>query len=790
MLSAGSKRENMAQMEGYIPDRVKNAEKRLEQNVYDVEAWSILLRDSQNKKIEEARPLYEKIVTQFPNAGRYWKIYIEHEMKSRNFERVEKLFQRCLMKVLNIDLWRCYLTYVKETKGSLPTYREKMAQAYDFALDKMGMDILSYPIWSDYINFLKSVEAVGSYAENQRITAVRKVYQRGIINPMMNIEQLWKEYINYEQGINMLIAEKMISDRSREYMNARRVAKEYEAVTRGLNKNSPSVPPQGTPEEAKQVELWKKYIAWEKSNPLRTDDHALITKRVMFAYEQCLLCLGHHPDVWYEAALFLEQSSKLLTDKGDLNAGKLFSDEAAAIYERATTTLLRKNTLLYFAYADFEESRMKHDKVHQVYNKFIEIPDIDPTLAYIQYMKFARRAEGIKTARIVFKKAREDARSGHQVYVAAALMEYYCSKEKTVAFKIFELGLKKYGDNSDYIMAYVDYLSHLNEDNNTRVLFERVLTSGSLPPEKSVEIWNRFLEFESNIGDLSSILKVEKRRAAAIEKLKEFEGKETALLVDRYRFMDLYPCSPQELKSLGYRDVTRLPVVVSSAPASKREVREESVADQQNLVYPRPDTGQMIPFKPKQICRAPWSDSDHGPVPSAQSSLGRSAAPQNKKRRRKRKRDHQGSRLMEGQREATGAHIVPGGVFPPPPAASELMMRLPPPHCFMGPFAAVDELMEVFRTMNLPEKPPRPSENGVSKEHLKLFEHSQTGGLQSGNPGSGGGVKRKHRDGAAAGAGGGTNAGGGGAEESEEEDGGLAPPAHDIYRSRQQKKVR
>ena len=39
----------------------------------------------------------------------------------------------------------------------------------------------------------------------------------------------------------------------------------------------------------------------------------------------------------------------------DQNAGKLFADEAAAVYERAITTLLKDNMLLYFAYADFEE---------------------------------------------------------------------------------------------------------------------------------------------------------------------------------------------------------------------------------------------------------------------------------------------------------------------------------------------------------------------------------------------------------------------------------------------------
>lgn len=40
---------------------------------------------------------------------------------------------------------------------------------------------------------------IGQYAENQRISAVRKVYQRGIVTPMVNIEQLWAEYCAYEK---------------------------------------------------------------------------------------------------------------------------------------------------------------------------------------------------------------------------------------------------------------------------------------------------------------------------------------------------------------------------------------------------------------------------------------------------------------------------------------------------------------------------------------------------------------------------------------------------------------
>lgn len=701
-------------------EKLQRAQKTVDDTPYDLEAWGILIREAQNRTITEVRPVFERLVSIFPSAGRYWKIYIEQEMKMRNFEKVEKLFQRCLIKILNIELWKLYLSYVKETKASLATYKEKMAQAYDFALDKIGMDIHSFSIWNDYILFLKSVEAVGTYAENQRISAVRKVYQRGVVNPMINMEQLWKDYMAFEHSVNPMIADKMASERSRDYMNARRVAKELEAVTRGLNRGAPSVPPTGHPEEIKQVELWKKYIAWERSNPLRTEDTSLVAKRVMFAIEQCLLCLGHHPAVWHQAAHFLELSSKILTEKGDVNAAKNLSDEAGTMFERATNTLLSKNMLLYFAHADFEEGRVKYDKVHQIYQKFLDINDIDPTLAYVQYMKFARRAEGIKSARTVFKRAREDIRCKHHVFVAAALMEYYCTKDKNIAHRIFELGLKKFSDNPKYVLCYIDYLSHLNEDNNTRVLFERVLSSGSLEPEKSVDIWNRFLEFESNIGDLASIVKVEKRRSSVLEKIKEFEGKETAQLVDRYKFIDLYPCSPIELRSIGYIEVSNLGRNNPGVLPCQKDTEEIIVT------LPKPDISQMIPFKPKV-----------NPLP--------------------------------------GEHPVPGGAFPLPPTAAQLCTILPPPDCFRGPFVHVDTLIDVFGRIQLPDHAPQPvADNGCD---TKLFDLAKSVHwiVDESNDGSTVVGKRKR-----------TRIGG---EDSEDED--LPPPpVNDIYRQRQQKRVK
>lgn len=64
------------------------------------------------------------------------------------------------------------------------------------------------------------------------------------------------------------------------------------------------------------------------------------------------------------------------------------------------------------------------------------------------------------------------------------------------------------------------------------------------------------MEFESHVGDLPSILKIDRRRR---DSLKEQYGEmQTLLLIDRYKFLNLVPCTSEQLRLMGYGVQTRL----------------------------------------------------------------------------------------------------------------------------------------------------------------------------------------------------------------------------------------
>ena len=53
----------------------------VEQNQYDIDSWHSLLRLISSEKIDLYREnAYEKLIRVFPTSGKFWKVYIEHEV--------------------------------------------------------------------------------------------------------------------------------------------------------------------------------------------------------------------------------------------------------------------------------------------------------------------------------------------------------------------------------------------------------------------------------------------------------------------------------------------------------------------------------------------------------------------------------------------------------------------------------------------------------------------------------------------------------------------------------------
>lgn len=94
-------------------------------------------------------------------------------------------------------------------------------------------------------------------------------------------------------------------------MTARSSNTALQNITRDLNRTSlPMLPPalgfDGDTEYVKQVEIWKRWIEWEKEDPmvLKEEDLAAYKARLLYVYKQAAMALRFWPELWADAADF------------------------------------------------------------------------------------------------------------------------------------------------------------------------------------------------------------------------------------------------------------------------------------------------------------------------------------------------------------------------------------------------------------------------------------------------------------------------------------------------------
>lgn len=305
-------------------DRIGILEDRIQEDTRgDLDAWLNLLGEYRRRdKLDEARAVYARFFKVFPHAAEQWVAFANMELQANNFYGVERIFEQSLLQVPHVELWSTYLTYIRRrnnlTTDATGNARQTVSMAYDFVLANVGMDKDAGQLWQDYVEFIESGPGnVGgsTWQDQQKMDLLRKAYQKAICVPTDAVTALWKQYDRFEMGLNKVTGRKFLQEKSPAYMTARSSIVALENITRELNRTTlPKLPPalgfDGDLEYMKQVDIWKKWIAWEKEDPLvlKDEDPAAFKARVIFVYKQALMALRFWPEMWYDAAEFAFQN--------------------------------------------------------------------------------------------------------------------------------------------------------------------------------------------------------------------------------------------------------------------------------------------------------------------------------------------------------------------------------------------------------------------------------------------------------------------------------------------------
>lgn len=173
-------------------------------------------------------------------------------------------------------------------------------------------------------------------------------------------------------------------------MTARSSYTELQNITRSLRRTTlPVLPPalgfEGDVEYLEQLDIWKRWIQWEKNDPLvlKQDEVVSYRARIVFVYKQALMAMRFWPELWAEASDFcfandLESEGDVFlaegvaanpescllafkrADRTELNSTKEEGDEAAI--RRGAAVREPYDKVLDALYDLFSKSKIREDQ--------------------------------------------------------------------------------------------------------------------------------------------------------------------------------------------------------------------------------------------------------------------------------------------------------------------------------------------------------------------------------------------------------------------------------------------
>ncbi|KNE68784.1 hypothetical protein AMAG_13425 [Allomyces macrogynus ATCC 38327] len=518
--AADAPQDLLAQLSAPLPPRMERLYQRTQEDEYDIEAWFALLHEflsmpSTRDRDDDRRVLFDRALAKFPYSDRLWIMAIDAEVKGKSPDRVPQMFAKALRTVRSFEVYRVYLNYIRRTHAVAHEGRGVIKQAYDFVLSHAAHDRNSFSVWNDYLSFLKSIQVNSEYEHQEKQNEIRAAYQRAVTLPIQNVEQLWREWDTFESGISRPQARKLLQERNQAYLAARNAGRTLRSLWDPLERVTPIVtPPTFSPNERALLAQWRKLLLWEKSNPFKFEDLATLYQRVSWTYWQAINCLCRFPELWYEFAMFATSMSK--------------STEALAIL-KAGCEACPGSFLVHFALADLHETKDDPAKSKAVYETLVttppaavaasagtssEPPPASPAvqrakdklaMCWIQYMRHAARASGIKDMRAVFKRARNMRYCTWQVIAASALLEYHRGADAAVPKRLLAYTCAQFPSDPAPLLVFADWLLAVRDGTNLASTLVTAIRAPALAKDAQKRIAEKLASVYAQTADLKTL---------------------------------------------------------------------------------------------------------------------------------------------------------------------------------------------------------------------------------------------------------------------------------------------
>ncbi|KAJ4894189.1 Tetratricopeptide repeat (TPR)-like superfamily protein [Raphanus sativus] len=133
--------------------------------------------------IEKIRKVYDAFLAEFPLCHDYWKKYADHEARVGEMGQPLRVYERAVASMkYSVDMWMHYCVY---TINSHDPDKASVRRLFERALDHVGTDYLSSPLWDKYLEYESTLKDCGRLA---------MIYTKILNNPIQSLDRYFNSF--------------------------------------------------------------------------------------------------------------------------------------------------------------------------------------------------------------------------------------------------------------------------------------------------------------------------------------------------------------------------------------------------------------------------------------------------------------------------------------------------------------------------------------------------------------------------------------------------------------------